>query len=32
LITPTSEDEPTTGNVVVRERLGGLLRSYHRAV
>ena len=24
-------NEPTTGDVVARERLGGLLRSYHRA-
>ncbi len=31
LITPRSPSEPTTGDVVVRERLGGLLRSYHRA-
>jgi putative transposase len=31
LISPTSEDDPTTGDVVARERLGGLLRSYHRA-
>jgi transposase InsO family protein len=31
LITPRTEDEPTTGDVVVRERLGGLLRSDHRA-
>ena len=31
LITPRAEDGPTAGDVVVRERLGGLLRSYHRA-
>ena len=31
LITPMPSDAPTTGNVVMHERLGGLLRSYHRA-
>ena len=31
LITPRSSSEPRTGDVVMRERLGGLLRSYHRA-
>jgi putative transposase len=30
LITPRTQDEPSTGDVFVRERLGGLLRSYHR--
>ncbi len=31
LITPNPKNEPANGDVVVGERLGGLLRSYHRA-
>ena len=31
LITPRPGDVPSTGDVVALERLGGLLRSYHRA-